>query len=56
MLSREIDFGSVDWIYVAQDCSWWASRCEHSNEPLNSVKGTIFSLNDHRLPKKECVP
>jgi hypothetical protein len=34
---REIGFGDVDWIYLAQDRDM-AGSCEHGNEPSGSIK------------------
>jgi hypothetical protein len=36
---REIEFGDVEWIHLAQDTDrWQAGSCEHSNEPSGSIK------------------
>jgi hypothetical protein len=34
---REIWFGDVDWIHLAQDKDRWSS-CEHGDEPSGSIK------------------
>jgi hypothetical protein len=35
---REIGFGNVDWIHLAQDRDRCAGSCEHGNEPSGSIK------------------
>jgi hypothetical protein len=35
---REIGFGDVDWIHLAQDKVQVAGSCEHGNEPSGSIK------------------
>jgi hypothetical protein len=34
---REIGFGDVDWIHLAQDRVRWRALCEHSYEPSGSI-------------------
>jgi hypothetical protein len=38
---REIWWEGVDWIHLAQD-RWMVGSCEHSNEPLGSIKGREY--------------
>jgi hypothetical protein len=38
---REIGFGGVDWIHLAQD-GQVAGSCEHGNEPSGSIKCREF--------------
>jgi hypothetical protein len=35
---REIGWGGMDWIDLAQDKDQWGGSCEHSNEPSSSIK------------------
>jgi hypothetical protein len=35
---REIGWGSMDWIDLAQDMAQWRVCCEHDNEPSGSIK------------------
>jgi hypothetical protein len=35
---REIGFGDVDWIHLAQDRGQVAGSCEHDNESSVSIK------------------
>jgi hypothetical protein len=40
---REIGFGDVDWIHLAQDRGRWRASCEHGDEPSGSIKcGKFF--------------
>jgi hypothetical protein len=34
---REIEWGGMGWIDLAQDGDQWRT-CEHGNEPLGSIK------------------
>jgi hypothetical protein len=45
---REIGWGGVDWINLAQDRDQWGGSCEHGNEPSGCIKcWKIFEyLND----------
>jgi len=37
---REIGWEGVDWIHLAPSRGEWGGvYCEHSNEPLGSIKG-----------------
>jgi hypothetical protein len=35
---REMGWGGMDWIDLAQDRDQWRCPCEHGNEPLGSIK------------------
>jgi hypothetical protein len=35
---REIGWGSMDWIDLAQDRGQWEGSCEHGNELSGSIK------------------
>jgi hypothetical protein len=35
---REVEWGNVDWIYLAQDREQVEGSCEHVNEPSGSIK------------------
>jgi hypothetical protein len=35
---RDRGWGGMDWIDLAQDKDQWKAICEHSNEPLGSIK------------------
>jgi hypothetical protein len=35
---REIGFDGANWIQLTQDRIQWLGFCEHSNEPLGSMK------------------
>jgi hypothetical protein len=35
---REIKWGDMDWIDLAQDRDQWRWSCEHSNETLGFIK------------------
>jgi hypothetical protein len=35
---REIGWGCMDWIDLAQDRDQWRGSCEHGNEPSGSIK------------------
>jgi hypothetical protein len=35
---REIGWGDVDWIDMAQDRDQWRVFCGHGNEPSGSIK------------------
>jgi hypothetical protein len=35
---REIRWGGMDWIDLAQDRDQWRASCEHGNEPSGSVR------------------
>jgi hypothetical protein len=35
---REIVWGGMDWIYLAQDMDQFEGSCEHGNEPSGSIK------------------
>jgi hypothetical protein len=37
MALREIGWGGMDWIDLAQDRNQWMT-CEHGNEPSGSIK------------------
>jgi hypothetical protein len=39
---REIEWKVVDWMHLAQDRESVVGSCEHSNEPLGSIKGREF--------------
>jgi hypothetical protein len=34
---REVEWGDMNWINLAEDSDQWKS-CEHANEPLGSLK------------------
>jgi hypothetical protein len=38
MDNRDIGWGGMDWIDLAQDMDQWRALCEHSNEPSRSIK------------------
>jgi hypothetical protein len=35
---REIGFGDVDWIHMAQDRGMWTGSCEHGDESSGYIK------------------
>jgi hypothetical protein len=35
---RETGWGGMDWINLAHDRDQWRTLCEHSTEPLGSIK------------------
>jgi hypothetical protein len=39
---REIEWGDVDWMQLAQDRNQWRAVVNTVNEPLGSVKGEEF--------------
>jgi hypothetical protein len=39
---REIGWKDVYWIQLAQDVNQFLHFCEHSNEPLGSIRGRNF--------------
>jgi hypothetical protein len=46
---REIGWGSVDWIQLAQDRNPVAASCEYGDEPLGSG-ATELVMSNHHLP------
>jgi hypothetical protein len=39
---REIEWGSMNWIDLAQDRDQWRVSCEHGNAPSGSIKRRNF--------------
>jgi hypothetical protein len=39
---REIGFGDVDWIHLAQDSGQVVSSCKYGDEPSGSIKCGTF--------------
>jgi hypothetical protein len=55
---REIGWGGMDWIDLAQDRDQWRSLCEHGNEPSGSMKcwEVLEWLHNWQLLKKGSAP
>jgi hypothetical protein len=55
---REIEWGNIDWIDLAQDRDQWRGSCVHSDEPSGSVKcwEVLELLHNWRLLKKGSAP
>jgi hypothetical protein len=54
---REIGWDGMDWIDLAEDRDQWRA-CEHSNEPLGSIKcwEVLEWLHNRQLLKKGSAP
>jgi hypothetical protein len=54
---KDIIWGSLDWGLFVSECEVMMGVCEHSNEPLGTIKSRYFLYfyRDHKFLMNICV-